>query len=180
MQRFYGLPITGTINQETLQWVQIIVNISGASVLLHCVGYSSDDSGFKHIMNYIIKKIIDIWWTDWVSLCGCQGDEQTSLWCPRQVWPSAEDEPEEEEICRAGSQVGQVRSYLQVCYQILFYQKQLKCSFRVQPTFHFSLKNVFVLKKKILHLFKHWWPKIMSSENQFSYWCVNQTSHQTI
>lgn len=58
--------------------------------------------------------------TYWVSLCGFQGDEQTSVWRPWQVWPSAEDKPEEEEICRAGSEVGQVRSYLQVAISDYF------------------------------------------------------------
>lgn len=40
--------------------------------------------------------------------CCCQGDGPAALWRSRQVWPAAENQPEEEEIRRAGSEVGQV------------------------------------------------------------------------
>lgn len=49
-----------------------------------------------------------------ILFCRCQGDAAAAMWRPRQVRPTAENQPEEEEIRRAGSEVGQVRGDLQV------------------------------------------------------------------
>lgn len=95
----------------TTAWFQSFRDIR----IFHDLGFNEDFTVSKKSNVILYKKCVlhmslNILHTlaESFFFCCCQGDGPAALWRSRQVWPAAENQPEEEEIRRAGSEVGQV------------------------------------------------------------------------